>query len=167
MLNMLNQLKQYFMAYYVPVLTNFSIKGRASRAEFWIWFAFHRVIIFCFDKILDVIDASGTDHSLFTLSVVGLIAFYPLLVLIQEFALGIRRYHDIGKSTEYFWLITVSYMIPIFFGIFLYIQFPDGENWGILTVLLGIPGIGVNIYCLCKKGDEQPNAYGDVVKNPL
>lgn len=126
-------------AYFVPVVTNFSFKGRTSRKQYWMYVLFNLIISnICFNlpqKILAPAYGESPTPLYGLFVVLGLI--YSFGMLVQSIAIMVRRLHDIGKSG---W-------------------------WALL--LLTVIGVFVLIYFLCQKGDEQANAYGDVVQNPL
>ena len=58
--------------------------GRASRAEFWYWFAFYVAVVFA------AILADG--------ALPGLARLVVILLLSPTLAVGARRMHDVGKT---------------------------------------------------------------------
>ena len=95
------------------VMGNFAnFKGRASRSEYWRFYGMNTALS----------------------SVFGLISMaYNVAILLPSIGLGVRRFHDVGKSG---WMLLIS-LIP----------------FGIIYV----------IYLLAQKGDEGDNQYGSPV----
>lgn len=96
-----------------------NFKDRSSRSEYWWWFLFAILV----SVVAAVIDAIiGIQLIQF---IVGLALFIPGL------AVGVRRFHDIGKSG---WFILLG-LIPIL-GFFILIYFfvqptqPVPNEWG-------------------------------------
>ena len=111
------------------VMGNFAnFKGRASRSEYWRFYGITIVIA----GIINVLSALFMNTALS--SVFGLISMaYNVAILLPSIGLGVRRFHDVGKSG---WMLLIS-LIP----------------FGIIYV----------IYLLAQKGDEGDNQYGSPV----
>lgn len=120
--------------------------GRASREEFWLFFAF-------------VIIATATAGIVGAL--LGMRGFLPglaaLLLIVPQVAVAVRRLHDLGKSgKELVVPCTMSLLMPLAFAF-----------RGILPqiVALGLLGITLLAFAhlltlLMKKGTTFPNRYG-------
>ena len=113
------------MYWYIKCLRLYAdFGGRASRKEFWIFTLFN--IIFSLLAIsLDVLFETTIDD-------VGVIEFlYGLFIIIPQFAVSVRRLHDIGKSGFYNLIALIPYI-----GWFVLILFfcQDGQTsenrWG-------------------------------------
>ena len=92
--------------------------GRARRTEYWMFVLFNA--LFCIAAIiLDNLLGLNFSRTVYGVEVgmyYGWIyTIYGLVVLLPNFAVGVRRLHDIGKSG---WLLLVS-LIPIVGGIIL------------------------------------------------
>jgi uncharacterized membrane protein YhaH (DUF805 family) len=81
------------MHWYLDVLKKYAVfNGRASRAEFWMFFLFNFII---------AIVLAGVDAYLNTPGVLG--AIYGLATLLPYIGVAIRRLHDTGRSG--WWLL--------------------------------------------------------------
>ena len=109
------------------VMGNFAnFKGRASRSEYWRFYGITIVIA----GIINVLSALFMNTALS--SVFGLISMaYNVAILLPSIGLGVRRFHDVGKSG---WMLLIS-LIP--FGI-IYVIFLFGFN-----LCKGIPYLNV------------------------
>lgn len=96
-----------------------NFKDRSSRSEYWWWFLFALIV----GAVAAIIDA--ILGGMFVQFIAGLALFLPGL------AVGVRRFHDIGKSG---WFILIG-LIPIL-GFFILIYFfvqptqPVPNEWG-------------------------------------
>tara|TARA_Y100000591_G_scaffold184956_1_gene159658 strand:+ start:75 stop:470 length:396 start_codon:yes stop_codon:yes gene_type:complete len=95
----------------------FDFETRSSRKEFWYWQLF-RILMFLSITFIESLGLSG------------LLFISNFIFIIPEFAVSIRRLHDINKS-----------------------------GWWILLTFT-IIGIIPLIYFYCIKGDENNNDYG-------
>ncbi|WP_109505631.1 DUF805 domain-containing protein [Nocardioides speluncae] len=78
------------MDQYIGVLKNYTkFDGRAGRNEFWMFFLFH-VIIFVVLSIIDSVVLSANGFGILS-------GLYWLGTIVPSIAVGIRRFHDIGK----------------------------------------------------------------------
>lgn len=96
--------------------------GRASRAEFWYFALFAFIISMCLIGMHAV-----TGIGLFFLAQ----RLFSLAIALPSLAVGYRRFHDIGKSGWWYWII----LVPLI-------------------------GIVIWVYLLAKQGDDGPNLYG-------
>jgi uncharacterized membrane protein YhaH (DUF805 family) len=70
----------------------FSFQGRASRRDYWVRFVFLSIVVTIIAYLVDGIANAG-----------GLIlVIWQLIFLWPTFALGVKRYHDRGKSGRSF-----------------------------------------------------------------
>lgn len=110
-----------FMTAVKHVLTknyaNFS--GRARRSEFW-WF-------FLFNMIVNVV--AQTVDSAIGIPILSIVAFLALIV--PGIAVAIRRFHDVGRS-----------------------------GWWYFIILVPLVGIILVIYWFVQRGTVGPNAWG-------
>ena len=107
---------------YLDVLKNgykksFTIEGRASRSEFWL-FQLHVPVILYICMFLDPMGDSG-GVLVFFLSVLGSIP--------AEFSLIIRRLHDVGYSGWVFLLLLIPF-IGQFYALILLLRPSEEEN---------------------------------------
>jgi len=113
------------MYWYLRVLKLYAdFDGRTRRKEFWTFTLFN--LIFSFIAILldELFETKISD--------VGIIeSLYALFIIIPQFAVSVRRLHDIGKSGWYNLIALIPY-IGWFVLIFLFCQDSQySENrWG-------------------------------------
>ncbi|HBB56655.1 TPA: DUF805 domain-containing protein [Patescibacteria group bacterium] len=104
------------MNYYLSVLKKYAVfSGRARRAEYWYFVLFNIIIALglgLFEWFSGI--ASGTDGSV-------LVSIYQLAILIPSIAVGVRRMHDVNKSS---WFI----LIPIYNLILAVTDGTKGDN---------------------------------------
>lgn len=95
-----------------------TFSGRASRSEFWWWKAF-----LLFGPVLAAV---------ILWQVIGLFAILaPLIFIIPDLAVSVRRFHDVGKSGALFLVLTLLSFLFIPALYMLYLQISDsqpGEN---------------------------------------
>ena len=123
-----------------------SFNGRASRHEFWCFFAFV-IIANALSGLLGVLFGSGP-------AIGGLVA---LLLIIPQVAVAVRRLHDLGKSGRE--LVVPCVMLaamPLAFAF-----------RGILPAIVALGFLGITLLAFAnlltlflKKGSMVPNRYG-------
>lgn len=120
--------------------------GRASRQEFWLFFAF-----------VLIVNAAVRFIGMMTGMGLGLSGLVGLLLIVPQFGVAVRRLHDVGHSGKE--LIIPGAMLVFLPALFAF--------QGILPkiVALGLLGIMLlafaNILTLfLKKGGTVPNRYG-------
>ena len=95
-----------------------TFSGRASRSEFWWWQAFLLI--------------GPVLAAVILWQVIGLLAILaPLIFIIPNLAVGVRRFHDVGKSGALFLVLTLLSFLFIPALYMLYLQISDsqpGEN---------------------------------------
>lgn len=109
------------------VFNNYAnFKGRAGRGEYWWWVLFNIIIVTIFALIFIATD--------FNENVYYVLGVWDLVTLLPGMAVGVRRFHDTGKSAWIYFLLLLfsGFVIP-----------------AILMLVL-----------LCKKGEAGPNKYG-------
>jgi uncharacterized membrane protein YhaH (DUF805 family) len=137
------------MKWYLKVLKQYAdFSGRARRKELWIFVLLNMIIsnailllenvlgIITFDfanamMIFDNVLGTATSNLYGNMGLGWLYLTYNLAVLLPSFAVGVRRFHDIGKSG---WNYFVG-LIPLVGVIILLVWFckdsQEGENkWG-------------------------------------
>ena len=152
------------MKYYLKCLKKYAdLSGRASRREYWHFFK----INFLITMILGVIARINPNAGLGMISLV-----YSIAVLLPGLSVGVRRFHDIGRSGMSF----ACYVVPMFICILLIpvIEWATIPINGIVNasnqdifILLGITvlilplilGIMLLIV-LARRGDQEDNKYG-------
>ena len=81
------------MKWYLKALNNFSFRGRASPAEFWLFVLFSyitSVVLVTLDAVLGTPVGEGGIGLFF--------ALYLLATIIPSFSITARRLHDTGRS---------------------------------------------------------------------
>ena len=155
------------MKYYLKCLQKYAdLSGRASRREYWHFFG----INFLITMILGVIARINPNAGLGMISLV-----YSIAVLLPGLSVGVRRFHDIGRSGMSF----ACYAVPIFICILLipvvewasipingvvnasnecmFILF--GFAYFIVHLLPLILGVMLLIV-LARRGEQEDNKYG-------
>jgi uncharacterized membrane protein YhaH (DUF805 family) len=125
-------------------------KGRASRDEFWCFFAF-LIIANAVASLVGLLLGFGPT----------LAAIVGALLIIPQLAVAVRRLHDLGKSGRELVVPCVMFMaVPLAFAF-----------RGILPkiVALGLLGITLLVFAnlltlFIKKGTTVPNRYGAAPK---
>ena len=112
------------MNWYIEVLKKYTeFSGRARRKEYWYFALFNIIVSFIF---IGIDFMFGTFNSEGGFGVFNTI--YSLSVLLPAIGVGIRRFHDIGKSG---WWLLIGF-IPLIGAIVLIIFFvkdsQPGEN---------------------------------------
>ena len=92
------------MYWYLKVLRLYTdFEGRARRTEFWTFTLFNLFFFFIailFDGLFET-----------TIGDIGIIEFlYALFIIIPQFAVSVRRLHDIGKSGWYNFITLIPYI---------------------------------------------------------
>lgn len=106
-----------FMQAVKTVLNSYAkFDGRSSREEFWWWFLALVIAYFVLGLVGGVL--GGTNF---------LTGLFALAVLIPNIALGIRRFHDIGKPALWVILLFIPLVNLIIMLIFL-TKPSDGPN---------------------------------------
>lgn len=121
-------------------------KGRASREEFWCFFAFV-IIVNAVSNLVGMLVGLGPALS----GIVG------ALLLIPQLAVAVRRLHDLGKSGRELAVPCVMFLaLPLAFAF-----------RGVLPkiVALGLLGVTLLVFAnlltlFVKKGSVVPNRYG-------
>lgn len=140
------------MNYFLKVLTRFSFRGRARRAEYW-WFAIISAIIGFAARvggqyfgwaITAPADEFGPEE---TFSIPELI--WTLATLVQSLAVSVRRFHDRNMSGWWFALIFVL-AIPALF----------------IPFAIAIPALAM-LAITVLPGTQGPNKYGEDPKAEL
>lgn len=124
--------------------------GRASRQEFWTFFAFV-LLAQAFARVLDSIMGRGGWMPGPIYGLVALVLFLP------QVAVTVRRLHDVGRSGREMVLPMVMLLLMPLFAVF------QGFIGRIIT--LGYVGITLILFAgllmlLVKKGGSVPNKYG-------
>jgi uncharacterized membrane protein YhaH (DUF805 family) len=109
------------MNWYFKALRNkFNFSGRASRAEFWVFFVVNYLIllllgVLAFAAVLGLVKVPGLPGlgmAVIGLLVgVGIVALVALLMLIPMLAVVVRRLHDSGRSAS--WLLLYAPVVVL------------------------------------------------------
>jgi uncharacterized membrane protein YhaH (DUF805 family) len=121
-------------------------KGRASREEFWCFFAF-LIIAHAILSLVGLLLGFGATLS----------AIIGLLLIIPQLAVAVRRLHDLGKSgRELVVPCVMLFAVPLAFAF-----------RGILPKIVALGFLGVTLLVFAnlltlfiKKGSTVPNRYG-------
>jgi uncharacterized membrane protein YhaH (DUF805 family) len=113
--------------------------GRASRSEYWWFFLFTftcGIILSIVDVAFLIIADISFDSILWTIT--PLTTLFQLIILIPSLAVTVRRFHDIGRS-----------------------------GWWIFIVLVPCVGFILYLVWLIQDGEPHDNMYGAVPTNIL
>jgi len=101
--------------YFRPWKKILDFSGRASRKEYWLFFLFNIVIIFCLAFIDGILSATAENNKS------ELSGYYYLATILPTLAVGVRRMHD--SDHRGWWLI-----LPIANLLFLLIEGDTSSN---------------------------------------
>ena len=129
-----------------------SFKGRASRSEYWYFILFYALI--------------STAASLADKALLHGMGILPMIVslglMLPTWAVSFRRMHDLGKSG--WWIAGFSILFGTLNALFV-VSTQTNLIPGAILNLCALLFLGTLIWLiiwLARKGDPQPNKYGDV-----
>ena len=147
------------MKWYLQVLKNFAnFKGRARRKEYWM-FALINILMGYAMTLLDYL----TVGLLGSLGVFSLI--YGLAMIVPNFAVTVRRLHDVGKS-GWFMLWGIVPGILVFMAAVLSFSVNGGYAFMGFFGILTLGGFIYLFVLTVTEGEEGKNEYGPDPKNP-
>ncbi len=112
------------MNWYIKVLNNFrNFNGRSRRKEYWMFVLFN--IMFSTGAMLldNFLDITWSDNSYGPLY-----SFYGLIIILPNFAVLVRRLHDIGKSGWYLLVVLIPIIGFFWLLVLLLTDSNHGEN---------------------------------------
>ena len=91
---------------------SFTLKGTASRSEYWYFALFILLTVFAWIILLIVVVASIGDHYSETANLLGFgaLAIFNLCILPASICVTVRRLHDIGKPGTYYFIGLIPYI---------------------------------------------------------
>lgn len=91
---------------------SFTLKGTASRSEYWYFALFILLTVFAWIILLIVVVASIGDHYSETANLLGFgaLAIFNLCILPASICATVRRLHDIGKPGTYYFIGLIPYI---------------------------------------------------------
>lgn len=91
---------------------SFTLKGTASRSEYWYFALFILLTVFAWIILLIVVVASIGDHYSETANLLGFgaLAIFNLCILPASICAIVRRLHDIGKPGTYYFIGLIPYI---------------------------------------------------------
>lgn len=128
--------------------SNWSLDGRSSRSEYWFSILFLMIAWFGISLVSPFIGGTGL--------LVPLQILWCTIVCWPSFAMGVRRYHDLGYSGGYpaaFAVAGVVFQIAAFAK--------AGEFLMVMLLLLVVMAI-INLIFVCKPSEPRANQYGPV-----
>ena len=147
------------MKWYLHVLKNYAnFKGRARRKEYWM-FALINILMGYAMTLLDYL----TVGLLGSLGVFSLI--YGLAMIVPNFAVTVRRLHDVGKS-GWFMLWGIVPGILVFMAAVLSFSVNGGYAFMGFFGILTLGGFIYLFVLTVTEGEEGKNEYGPDPKNP-
>jgi len=135
------------MKWYLKVIKHYAdFSGRASRKELWMFVLLNGIFANAIMVLENVLGITAFDFAIFlgktTPDLFGNMGFgwlfltYNLAVLIPSLAVGVRRFHDIGKS-----------------------------GWNYFVGLIPLAGVIILLVWFCKNGQAVENKWGTNPKN--
>ena len=140
-----------------------TIKGRASRSEYW-WFALFNVLVafileFCIGFIAGFL---AWDDVFYTMIAKNGSNILFLVMLLPSICVAVRRLHDIDRRG--WWLL----LSPLFIIMHLFLDLLANiflfGTLSIISIVVPVAGGLIFLIFLCKKGTEGDNRFG---KDPL
>ena len=140
-----------------------TIKGRASRSEYW-WFALFNVLVafileFCIGFIAGFL---VWDDVFYTMIAKNGSNILFLVMLLPSICVAVRRLHDIDRRG--WWLL----LSPLFIIIYLFLDLLANiflfGTLSIISIVVPVAGGLIFLIFLCKKGTVGDNRFG---KDPL
>ncbi len=153
-MNMKNSVKTCFKKF-------ITIKGRASRSEFW-WFILFFFLLAgvtgaCLGLLSAILEWDDSFDSMTTSNVGNIVT---LVLIFPMTCVSVRRFHDIDKSGWNFLLYYAYVQVPFF----IFIVLGDIINVSIATIvclfIAFVYGTIAIIVFLCKKGTTGDNRFG-------
>jgi uncharacterized membrane protein YhaH (DUF805 family) len=130
------------MDWYLMVLRRYAeFDGRSRRSEYWMFMLFNFLVILALAVIGVVGLVISHDYGVILFVPLGI---YSLATLIPGLAVGVRRFHDTGRSGWLFLVFMLAGMIPI----------------------IGFIGAIIQIVFLCQDSNVGTNQFGPSPKYP-
>ena len=136
------------------VARTFVLRGRASRAEFWILYAAIQALALSLGHVATRWPSTAT---------VTLAATVSAATLVPLFTAGVRRAHDRGWDAWWLvgWMGTSAILVLMGMFVIMTTHSDDGQaESGFAIVLMGVAGVARVVIGLARKGDPGPNRYG-------
>jgi uncharacterized membrane protein YhaH (DUF805 family) len=130
------------MDWYLMVWSRYAqFDGRSRRAEYWMFvlFNFFAILVLAAIGVVGLVISHDYGGILF-----APLGIYMLATIIPGLAVGVRRFHDIGKSG---WLLLVFMLVG-------------------MVPIIGLIGAIVQIVFMCQDSDRGMNMYGPSPKYP-
>lgn len=155
----------FFAAIKLAFSKAFTLRGRASRSEYWWFLIFGSVIQVALELLCKYVDSVGLVSM--AAAVLSVVVFVFLLFFIIAFlTLWVRRLHDVDRSG--WWIFLPLMMVPVGVALFCVHYVSSGlmsmnqwpkESW---FVLLGTGVLAwlVQFYWSVKKGTIGSNRFG-------
>lgn len=128
--------------------TNWSLSGRSSRSEFWKW-TIASIIICCMVRFICILFRQTEFADVFQL-IWGIGAFWP------EFALLVRRFHDVGKTAFLAIIITTCAILCEVF-----LAFQEDETASVLYFISLGCGL-IRLIVALRPSEPFENEYGEI-----
>ncbi len=92
-----------------PLARYFDFQGRSRRSEYWLWFLFQMIVSIVFSVLQNTFKSMGSETAVMLIGLVN--GLYSLGLLIPNLAVGVRRFHDIGRTGWWILFPTVIMLI--------------------------------------------------------
>ena len=133
----------------------FNFSGRASRFEYWSFILYIVLLGVLMEYFILIADYPGTEGLALFFDMISV--FLCIINFIPQLAVSWRRLHDIGESG---W----GTLWPIIMGVLVSLRFVVKGNFETAYIIGLLVGIIWQIYLFSRKGDPNPNKYGEPVK---
>jgi uncharacterized membrane protein YhaH (DUF805 family) len=135
------------------VRNTFSIHGRASRSEYWLFFLF-QVVSFIALVLLFVVASDRYNNSTLAMLMGILLACFYVWLTICGITLTVRRLHDQDRSGWWLFALLLAF---VFLGAVAGYE-PELES--------GVSSLSTIVYIgwlilMCQRGTDGPNKYGN------
>lgn len=133
----------------------FNFSGRASRFEYWSFILYLGILGVVMEYFAQVADHPETEDLAFFFDIISIFLF--IINFIPQLAVSWRRLHDVGESG---W----GTLWPIVLGFLICLRFIGKVNIETVYIIGMLACIIFQIYLFSRRGDPNPNKYGDPVK---
>lgn len=129
----------------------FSLKGRASRSEFWSFFCGICLLFLLYLALLTALSVVPWGRDLI-LPVAIIFGFGFMFLGFVNIFVMVRRLHDAGWPG---WPVGILFFTTLFC-----VQFPAGSSFGVVSTLVNLLVFAWVLFLCSKKSEPTENKYG-------
>lgn len=136
-------------------LTLWTIRGRASRSEFWWWTLGSWLVYVASSIFLSLLGDAGSRIT----------SLVSLFISVVSLKISIRRYHDVGKSGATLAGILGGTVVGVVLALIGMLLTWAGTNLGSYLLMIGVGALIFvafsiwNLIILCKPGEPERNRF--------